>query len=99
MAKLLPGRQRCRILNEVLKRAGFEPLKRLPFDLQLTLMFMRVRDLVVDAEIRHHETLRLPGHGWSRSQVREVVRAVMDAQLALRKFSDDVEIVKDRGVE
>jgi hypothetical protein len=99
VAKLLPDRRRRDILNETLKRAGFGPLKRLPFDLQRTFMFMRVRDLVIDAVIRHHETLRLPGHGWSRSQVREVVRAVMDAHLALRKFSDDAEIVKDLGVE
>jgi hypothetical protein len=99
VAKLLPGRCRRDILNAVLKRAGFEPLKRLQFDLRLTFMFMRVRDLVVNAVIRHHETLRLPGHGWSRSQVREVVRAVMDDQLDLRKFSDDAEIVKDLGVE
>ena len=79
------------------QHAGFPPLRRLPFGLQLT--FGRVRDLVLDSVVQHHDGLRLSGHGWSRAQVREVVRAVMYAQLALRQFSDDAEFVRDLGID
>jgi hypothetical protein len=90
---LLPGRQRRNILSTVCERAGLHPLKRLPLGLQFT--FGRVRDVVLDAVVGQHDALRHPGHGWSLLQVREVVRAVMYAQLALRRFSDDAELVKD----
>lgn len=93
---LLPGRQRRDALNIVCTRSGFEPLKRLPFGLQLT--FGRVRDIVIDSVIGQHDSLRLAGHGWSLVQVREVVRAVMYAQLALQGFSDDAEFAKDLGI-
>jgi hypothetical protein len=43
--------------------------------------------------------LRRQGHGWSLVQVREVVRAVMYAQLALRRFSDDAEFIKDLKID
>jgi hypothetical protein len=95
--ELLPGRQRRDILNSVRNRAGFPPLRRLPFGLQFT--FGRVRDIVIDSVIEHHADLRLPGYGWSRTQVREVVRAVMYSQLALRRFSDNAEFVKDLHID
>jgi hypothetical protein len=97
VAALLPSRQRRDILSSVTEHAGFGSLKRLPFGLQFT--FGRVRDIVTDAVIRHHAALRLPGYGWSQAQVREVVRAVLFAQQALRKFSDDAEFVEDLGIE
>ena len=97
IADLLPSRQRRDRLNSVMEQAGFRPLRRLPFGLQLT--FGSVRAVVADAVIGQHEALRLPGHGWSQAQVREVVRAVMFAQLALRRFSDDARMVKDLGVD
>jgi hypothetical protein len=93
VTSLLPSRQRRDILSAVCERAGFRPLKRLPFGLQFT--FGRVRDIVIDTVIGQHDVLRRQDHGWSLVQVREVVRAVMYAQLALRRFSDDAEIVKD----
>ena len=97
VSSLLPGRRRRDVLSEVSQRAGLQPLPKMPFGLQFT--FGRVRDIVTDAVIQQHQILRLAGQGWSRSQVREVVRAVMFTQLLLRKFSDDAEIVKDLGVD
>jgi len=94
---LLPGRSRRDILSTVCERAGLRPLKRLPLGLQFT--FGRVKDLVLDAVVGQHDALRLPGHGWSLLQVREVTRAIMYAQLALRKFSDDAEFVKDLKID
>jgi hypothetical protein len=94
---LLPNRKRRDILSGVCERAGLRPLKRLPFGLQFT--FGRVRDIVTDAVTGQHESLRWQGCGWSRVQVREVVRAVIHAQLALRRFSDAAEFVKDLKVD
>jgi len=94
---LLPSRHRRDILSAVCQRAGLQPLRPLPFGLQFT--FGRVRDIVIDSVIGQHESLRLAGHGWSLVQVREVVRAVMYAQLALRRFSDDAEFIKDLRVD
>jgi hypothetical protein len=97
LTSLLPSRQRRDILSSVCERAGLRPLKRLPFGLQFT--FGRVRDVVLDAAVGQHAALRQPGHGWSLLQVREVVRAIMFAQLALRRFSDDAEFTNDLGVD
>jgi len=97
VSALLPSRNRRDILSTIGLSAGFAPHKPTPFNLQFT--FGRVRDMVTDAVICHHNVLRLPGCGWSRRQVREVVRAVMFTQLALRRFSDDALIVKDLGVD
>jgi len=97
VASLLPSRQRRNILSAVNERAGFPPLRRLPFGLQFT--FGRIRDMVLDLVVGHHNCLRLPGHGWSVVQVREVVRAVMFAQLALQRFSDDAEFIKDLKID
>jgi hypothetical protein len=94
---LLPSRQRREILSAVSDRAGLRPLKRLPLGLQFT--FGRVRDVVLDAVVGQHRSLRLQGCGWSLRQVREVVRAVMYAQLALRGFSDDADFVKDLKID
>jgi hypothetical protein len=94
---LLPSRQRRDILSAACERAGLRRLKRLPLGLQFT--FGRVSDVVLDAVVGQHDALRLQGHGWSLSQVREVVRAVMYAQLALRKFSDDAEFIKDLKID
>jgi hypothetical protein len=97
VAALLPSRRRRDVLSAVAVHAGLRPLRRLPFSLQFT--FGRVRDIVSDAVIEQHANLRLPGHGWSLAQVREVVRAVMFTQLSLRKFSDNADVVKDLGVD
>jgi hypothetical protein len=98
LAGLLPNRQRRDILSAVTERVGFGPLKPLPFGLQFT--FGRVRDIVLDAVIRHHAALRLPGYGWSRAQVREVVRAVLSVRnLGTIKFSDDDEFVEDLRID
>jgi len=93
----LPDRQRRDILSAVCEHAGLRPLKRLPFGLQFT--FGRVRDIVMDAVVGQHDALRREGHAWSLLQVREVVRAVMYAQLALRRFSDDAEFIKDLKID
>ena len=97
LSSLLPGRNRRDALNSIREHAGFPPLRRLPFGLQFT--GGQVRDMVVDSVIDHHSVLRLPGSGWSVVQVREVVRMVIYSQLALRRFSDDAEFVKDLGVD
>jgi acyl carrier protein len=97
LSTLFPGRQRRDILNSVRERAGLPPLGRLPFGLQFTSG--HVRDMVLDSVIENHGKLRLPGCGWSRLQVREVVRAIMYAQLALRRFSDTSEFVGDLGID
>jgi len=97
VTSLLPSRQRRDVLSVVCERAGFRPLKRLPFGLQFT--FGRVRDIVIDTVIGQHDVLRRQAHGWSLIQVREVVRAVMYAQLALRRFSDDAHLIKDLAVD
>ena len=94
---LLPSRQRRDILSAVCERAGLCPLKSLPLGLQFT--FGRVRDVVLDAVVGQHQLLRIHGHGWSLVQVREVVRAVMYAQLALRRFSDDADFIKDLKID
>jgi hypothetical protein len=94
---LLPSRQRRDILSSVCERAGLRPLRRLPLGLQFT--FGRVRDVVLDAVVGQHDALRRSGCGWSQLQVREVVRAVMYAQLALRRFSDDAEFIKDLRID
>ena len=97
VTSLLPSRQRRDILSAVCERGGFRPLKRLPFGLQFT--FGRVRDIVIDTVIGQHDVLRRQGQGWSLVQVREVVRTVMFAQLALRRFSDDAEFIKDLKID
>jgi hypothetical protein len=97
VTSLLPDRHRRDILSAVCERAGLLPLKRLPFGLQFT--FGRVSDIVIDSVIGQHNSLRLAGHGWSVVQVREVVRAVMYAQLALRRFSDDAQFIKDLKID
>jgi len=97
VTSLLPSRQRRDILSAVCEHAGFRPLKRLPFGLQFT--FGRVRDIVIDTVIGQHDVLRRQDLGWSLVQVREVVRAVMYAQLALRRFSDDAEFIKDLKID
>ena len=97
LSSLLPSRNRRDALNVVRERAGFPALHRLPFGLQFSLG--RVRDMIFDAVVEQHAVLRLPGHGWSLVQVREVVRAVIYAQLALRKFSDDAQFVKDLKID
>ena len=97
VTSLLLSRQRRDILSAVCERGGFRPLKRLPFGLQFT--FGRVRDIVIDTVVGQHDVLRRQDHGWSLVQVREVVRAVMYAQLALRGFSDDAEFVKDLKID
>jgi hypothetical protein len=97
VTSLLPSRQRRDILSAVCESAGLRPLKRLPFGLQFT--FGRVRDIVIDTVIGQHDFLRRQDHGWSLVQVREVVRAVMYAQLALRRFSDDANFIKDLKID
>jgi|KBSMisStaDraftv2_1062788.scaffolds.fasta_scaffold658518_1 hypothetical protein len=97
VTSLLSTRQRRDILSTVCERAGLRPLKRLPLGLQFT--FGRVKDVVLDAVIGQHQALRRAGLGWSQVQVREVVRAVMYAQLALRRFSDDAEFAKDLKID
>ncbi len=97
VTSLVPSRQRRDILSAVCERAGFRPLKRFPFGLQFT--FGHVRDLVIDTVIRQPDALRRQGHGWSFLQVREVVRAVILAQLALRRFSDDAHFIKELGID
>lgn len=98
VATILPARARRDTLSALYQRAGFAPLPRLHFGLQDTSG--RVRDIVGDALVRHHAALRLPGHGWSRRQVRDVVRAIIMAQVNLQRgFSDDARIVEDLGVD
>jgi len=97
VSALLPGRRRRDLLCAVMERAGFLPLKQMPFILFFT--FGHLRDIIAAVVIKQHDLLRLPGCGWSKAQVREVVRAVMYAQLALRRFSDDARIVDDLGIE
>jgi hypothetical protein len=97
ISTLLPGRNRRDLLSEIRERAGFPPLRPLPFGLQFT--FARIRDMVLDTVIGQHSEIRLPGHGWSRQQVREVVRSVMYAQLALQRFSDEDQFVNDLKID
>lgn len=93
VSALLPGRNRRVLVNKIRQDARLPPVGRMPFGLDFTLG--RVRDIVLDVVVGRHASLRLPGHGWSLTQVREVVRAVMNVQLALRRFSDDAEFGKD----
>ena len=97
VSRLLPGKDRRDRLREMLHQIGFPPPDRLPFGLQYTSV--SVGELVLDAVVKNHGRLRKPGCGWSKQQVREVARAVMAAQLNLRKFSDNARIVKDLGVD
>jgi hypothetical protein len=97
VTSLLPSRHKRDILSTVCERAGLRALKRLPLGLQFT--FGRVRDMVLDAVIGQHAALRRRGCGWSQVQVREVVRAVIYAQLALRRFSDDAEFMRDLRID
>jgi hypothetical protein len=97
ISALLPSRKRRDVFGAILERAGLRPLKQLPFGLQFT--FGRIKDAVADAVIRQHASLRLPGHGWSKAQVREVVRAITCVQQGIGKFSDDAGFVKDLGID
>jgi len=97
VSDILSGKKKRDQLSAIMTSVGLEPPGRLPFDVQL--VFSRVRDLVTGAVIGDHRRLRKENHAWSRSQVREVVRAVMFFQLHLRQFSDEAEIVRDLGVE
>lgn len=97
LSDLLPGSDRRRRVSAILIAAGFPALPRMPFGLQFT--FGRLRDYVLDCVISHHGVLRRPGTTWSRQQVREVVRAVMRAQLAMNRFSDDALLVRDLGID
>lgn len=97
IATLLPNRRRRDILSAVSERAGLRPLKRLPFGLQC--ISGSLGGMVIDAVIAQHDRLRRPDHAWSLRQVREVVRAIIAVQLALRNFSDDAEFVRDLGAD
>lgn len=97
LAELLPRVNRRERLAAILDYAGFSPEIRVPFALRFT--FGRLRDHVLDCVISHHRVLRRPGTTWSREQVREVARAVLRAQLAVTRFSDDARFVQDPGVD
>lgn len=97
LAGLLPRVNRRERISAILSYAGFAPLPRIPFGLQFT--FGRLRDYVLDCVISHHGVLRRPDTTWSREQVREVARAVMRAQLAVTRFSDDARFIQDLGVD
>lgn len=97
LSDLLPGAQRRDRLNAVITHARFTPMRRLPFGLQFAAG--RLRDVIADIVIRDHTVLRMAGHGWSRRQVRELVRAVVYRQFALRKYSDEARFVKDLGLD
>lgn len=97
LADLLPRANRKQGISAILEHAGFAPLPRSPFGLQFA--FGRLRDHVLDCVISHHRVLRRPGTTWSRAQVREVARAVLRAQLAVTRFSDDARFVEDLGVD
>jgi hypothetical protein len=96
ISELLPARQRRDALNAVLARAGLPPRSRLPFGLQFASG--DVGDLVADVVVNRAYALRRPNHGWSRGEVREVVRTVMRTKLGLRRFSGDADFVKDLGL-
>ena len=97
ISSLLPSRKRRDALCIIMECVGLPPLKQLPFGLQFT--FGRIKDIVEDVVIRQHGLLRLPGHGWSKTQVREVVRAITFVQQGIGKFSDEARFVKDLGIE
>ena len=97
LADLLPRVNRRERISAILAYAGFSPLPRIPFGLQFT--FGRLRDYVLDCVISHHRVLRRPGTTWSREQVREVARAILRAQLAVTRLSDDARFVQDLGVD
>jgi hypothetical protein len=97
LADLVPRVNRRKRISAILSYAGFAPLPRMPFGLQFTSG--RLRDYVLDCVISHHGTLRRPGTTWSREQVREVVRAILRAQLVATRFSDDARFVQDLGVD
>lgn len=96
VARFLDGSCKRDQINQVLISSGFEPLGRLPFGIQI--VGGRIVDLLTSVVISDHKTLRKPNLGWSRLQIREVVRAVMQLQLDLRGFSDHADIVEDLGV-
>jgi hypothetical protein len=97
LKELLPGNNRRDALSTICRHASLRPLKRLPFGLQFT--FGTIRDLVLDAVVHQHACLRRAGHGWSRTQAREVVRGVIRDQLGLRDFLDDAQFVKDLKID
>lgn len=97
VSALVAAPQRRDKLSQALEQAGLCPLRQLPFGLQA--IFGRVRDVVSDAVMGQHALLRKPGHGWSRRQVCEVVRAVVFAQTARKGYSDDAKFVGDLGLD
>ncbi len=94
---ILPRKDQRERLNQVLITAGFDPLRRMPFGLQFT--FGRVKDYILDLVISHHSSLRTEGTSWSREQVREVVRSITKAQLAIVRLQDDSRFVQDLGMD
>lgn len=96
LAALLPAPRRRDALSALLTRAGLRPLQPLPLGLQFT---PTVEQLLYDIVTTQHAALRLSGHGWSRAQVRQVVRTVvyrhLEPALRSRHFSDDAEFQRD----
>ena len=96
LGDLIPIRGRQRVWS-ALQRAA-----RLPFPttvIGLGSWSPTVGDFTVDLAGRSARTLIEASVGWSRQQVREVVRAIVSSQLGIKEFSDDADFVYDLRID
>lgn len=84
-------------LNAALKKAGFTSLPEFPAGLQF--VFGTVGDLLPVIILRDNRFLRTPGTGWSRAQVRDVVRTVIRVQMNIKRFRDSDNLIKNIGID
>ena len=58
-----------------------------------------VGDLSVWAVANEAKALKRPGETWTRSEVREVVRAVVMEQTGVNDFGDEADFIRDIGID
>lgn len=97
LADILPEPRKRDQLSAILTRAGFEPMRQQPFGLQW-LWGVTVIDLVTTAVVQYCQQLRAPDLGWSREQVREIVRSAIYVTVKNREFKDADNLYQQVGL-
>ena len=97
LASLLPAKNRTRRWWKVRDLIGV-PRSCFP-NLHLGVPRATIGELSRIAVARAAQSLRDPSAPWTRSQVREVVRAIITDNLAIPEFSDDDDFVLDLRID
>lgn len=96
LSDLIPGRGRRQIWAALSKEAG------LPFPnttIGVGFLSPTVGEFVTQLTAHSASALIEADAGWSRRQVREVVRAAVTAQIGFKDFSDDADFVYDLRID